>query len=85
MERADPFDRGWRREIQPAMVAGWQAVHYILGKCINSVDIQTLRIENLACFESADFLEAFEISPDGQRLPSALTGSCLSCPTIRKN
>jgi len=57
-----------------------QAVHYILGKCINSVDIQTLRIENLACFESADFLEAFEISPDGQRLAISLNRELFILP-----
>jgi serine/threonine protein kinase len=42
-----------------------EAVNYILGKCIQSVNIFTLAIENLACFEAAEDLDAFEISPDG--------------------
>ncbi len=57
-----------------------QAVHYILGKCINSVDINTLRIDNLACFESADFLEAFEISPDGERVAISLNRELFILP-----
>jgi dipeptidyl aminopeptidase/acylaminoacyl peptidase len=61
-----------------------QAVHYILGKCINSVDINTLRIDNLACFESADFLEAFEISPDGQRVAISLNRELFVLPYDRE-
>lgn len=57
-----------------------QAVHYILGKCIHSVDIHTLRIDNLACFESADFLEAFQISPDGQHLAISLNRELFVLP-----
>jgi hypothetical protein len=57
-----------------------QAVHYILGKCVNSVDINSLRIDNLACFESADFLESFEISPDGQRVAISLNRELFILP-----
>jgi hypothetical protein len=56
------------------------AVHYILGKCIHSVNIETLRIDNMACFESADFLEAFQISPDGQRVAISLNHELFILP-----
>ena len=61
-----------------------QAVIYILGKCVQAVDIQSTRVENLACFEAADFLEAFEISPDGQRVAISLNRELYIVPYDRQ-
>lgn len=51
---------------------GWMpdgsAVTYIAGKCIWSVDIESQIIDSIACFESAEYLEAFSISPDSTRV-----------------
>jgi len=51
---------------------GWlpdgSAVTYVAGKCISMVDIISLQVDNIACFESAEYLETFSISPDGTRV-----------------
>jgi dipeptidyl aminopeptidase/acylaminoacyl peptidase len=36
------------------------------------VVIETLEIENIACFESAEYLETFSVSPDGSRVAISL-------------
>ncbi|HLE51543.1 MAG TPA: protein kinase [Anaerolineales bacterium] len=61
-----------------------QVVIYILGKCVQSVDVGSTRVENLACFEAADFLEAFEISPDGQRVAISLNRELYIVPFDRQ-
>lgn len=38
---------------------------YISGKCIWSAELATGRLDFIACFESADYVESFAISPDG--------------------
>ena len=45
-----------------------QSVHYISGKCINEVNIETNEIRQVVCFNSADTVSAFQISPDGQQV-----------------
>ncbi|HJW89104.1 MAG TPA: protein kinase [Anaerolineales bacterium] len=48
------------------------AINFISGKCVQSIAVPSGNVETLACFEVADFLEAFEISPDGQRVAISL-------------
>jgi Tol biopolymer transport system component len=43
-----------------------QAIVYITGKCVKMVRASDGRIDDITCFDTADFLDAFEISPDGQ-------------------
>lgn len=55
---------------------GWlpdgSAVTYIAGKCVWSVNITSLAIDTVACFESAEYLETFAISPDGTQVAISL-------------
>ena len=48
-----------------------QGLSYISGKCIQSVSLAGV-METITCFNSADFLEAFEVSPDGQTVALSL-------------
>lgn len=45
---------------------------YISGKCAWGVDYESERVDYLACFEAAEYLEAFSISPDGNRVAISL-------------
>jgi len=55
---------------------GWTpdgaAVTYISGKCIWSVDIESDRLDHIACFEIANYLDTFAISPDGTQVAISL-------------
>ena len=42
-----------------------QGLTYISGKCVWSAELETGRLDFIACFESADNLDSFAISPDG--------------------
>jgi serine/threonine-protein kinase len=42
-----------------------QAIVYLTGKCVKMVQAADGRIDDIACFESAEHLDEFEISPDG--------------------
>jgi dipeptidyl aminopeptidase/acylaminoacyl peptidase len=42
-----------------------QAIVFLTGKCIKMVWIEDGRVDDIACFESAEHLDEFEISPDG--------------------
>lgn len=48
-----------------------QSLYYISGKCIQNVSLAG-EISSLTCFIVADFLEAFEISPDGSQVAISL-------------
>jgi len=49
-----------------------QTVLYISGKCIQSVSVAEGVVTQITCFTAADFLEAFEISPDGKQVAISL-------------
>ncbi len=55
---------------------GWTpdgtAVTYISGKCIWYVEVNTLRMDYIACFETVSYLETFSISPDGTQVAISL-------------
>ena len=45
---------------------------YLSGLCAKIIDIRTLQISTLACFQDADRLDAFELSPDGEQVAVSL-------------
>ena len=51
---------------------GWlpdgSGVTYIAGKCISMVTIESLQVDNIACFETTEYLENFSFSPDGTQV-----------------
>lgn len=47
-------------------------IFYLLGKCIQSVELQTGRLENVACFQAIELLEGFAVSPDGTQIAVSL-------------
>ena len=44
------------------------SIVYISGKCIKIVDATSGRVDDINCFESAESVSAFEISPDGKQV-----------------
>ncbi len=49
-----------------------QSLFYISGKCVQSVTVPAGDISPVTCFNSADFLDAFRISPDGTQVAISL-------------
>jgi len=49
-----------------------QSLLYISGKCIQSVTMPGGEVTRITCFTAADYLEAFEISPDGTQVAISL-------------
>ena len=49
-----------------------QNLFYISGKCIQSATVPGGVISEVTCFTAADYLEAFEISPDGTQVAISL-------------
>jgi serine/threonine protein kinase len=49
-----------------------QSVIYIHGKCIQSVTVPEGVVNTITCFTAADYLDAFEISPDGKQVAISL-------------
>jgi len=49
-----------------------KAVLYISGKCVWTVDIGTREARTLACFLAAEYLDAFQLSPDGAQVAVSL-------------
>jgi serine/threonine protein kinase len=49
-----------------------QSLFYISGKCVQSVTVPAGVISQVVCFNSADFLDAFRISPDGSQVAISL-------------
>jgi hypothetical protein len=47
---------------------GGEAISYIAGKCVKSIEIETGKIDNIACFLNASTLDEFQVSPDGQEV-----------------
>lgn len=49
-----------------------QSLFYISGKCIQTVTVPEGVVASVTCFTAADYLEAFEISPDGSQVVISL-------------
>ncbi len=50
---------------------GGQGLSYISGKCIQSVSLQG-EMGTIACFNNSEYLDAFEVSPDGRQVVVSL-------------
>jgi len=49
-----------------------QSLFYVSGKCIQTVTVPEGVVSPLTCFTAADYLDAFEISPDGSQVVISL-------------
>jgi Tol biopolymer transport system component len=47
-------------------VPGGQGLTYVQGKCVQYVELESGRIDNITCFNFVDYLRSFAISPDNQ-------------------
>ena len=61
-----------------------KSLFYISGKCIYEVVFSTGEVHPLTCFVVADFLEAFEIAPDGQQVAISLNRELYVVPFDRE-
>jgi serine/threonine protein kinase len=57
-----------------------QSVFYINGMCIQSVSMAVGKVTEITCFTGADFLEAFEISPDGKQVAISVNRALFVVP-----
>jgi len=57
-----------------------KSIQYILGKCIQTIDIDTGRIDTITCFNFIDYLRAFEISPDNKKVAISLDNQLYIVP-----
>jgi serine/threonine-protein kinase len=61
-----------------------QALSYISGKCIESVSLSG-EVSQIACFNNADKLEGFEVSPDGTQVVIGLDSQVYVVPFDLEN
>jgi serine/threonine protein kinase len=57
-----------------------QSLFYINGKCIQSVSVPGGQVTEITCFSAADFVEAFEISPDGKQVAISVNRALFVVP-----
>jgi hypothetical protein len=57
-----------------------QALTYITGKCIQSIQFEDGRVDNISCFNFVDFLTGFAISPDMSRVAISLDNQLYIVP-----
>lgn len=57
-----------------------QAVYYISGKCVQSVQLSDTRIDIITCFNYVDYLKSFEISPDQSKVAISLDNQLYIVP-----
>jgi serine/threonine protein kinase len=65
---ARPLTKDGADKKQPQWAPDGKSLFYISGKCIQNVTVPEGAITTITCFASADFVEAFEISPDGTQV-----------------
>lgn len=53
---------------------------YISGKCVQSVELESGRVDQLVCFNYVDTLKAFEISPDSSQVAISLDNQLYIIP-----
>jgi len=53
---------------------------YVSGKCVQTVDTEADRVEVVACFDEAEYLEAFQISPSGKQIAVSLNRELFIVP-----
>jgi hypothetical protein len=64
------IDDAEKRELQWS--PDGQSLFYISGKCIQTVTVPEGVVSTVTCFTAADYLDAFEISPDGSQVVISL-------------
>jgi len=57
-----------------------ESINYVSGKCAWSANITSGRLDIIACFEVADYLEAFEVSPSGEQVAISLNRELFIVP-----
>ena len=57
-----------------------QALTYITGKCIQSVQLENGRVDNISCFNFVDYLTGFAISPDMSQVAISLDNQLYIIP-----
>ena len=45
---------------------------YLVGKCVQTMDVAADRVDILTCFEQAEYFDAFQISPSGKQIAVSL-------------
>lgn len=53
---------------------------YVVGKCIQMMDTEADRVDILTCFEQAEYLEAFQISPSGEQIAISMNRELFILP-----
>jgi serine/threonine protein kinase len=53
---------------------------YVTGKCIRTVEIGNGRVEHITCFDSAEYFEGFQLSPDGSQVAISLSRELFVVP-----
>jgi serine/threonine-protein kinase len=53
---------------------------YISGKCVGMVAVDTGRVDVLTCFDSAEYFEGFQVSPDGKQVAISLSRELFIVP-----
>jgi hypothetical protein len=75
-------DRGVKTNL--AWTHDGSALVYISGKCVWTYDYEADRIDYLACFENAEYLDSFTISPDGSQVAISLNRELYIVPFDRE-
>ena len=57
-----------------------QSLFYISGKCVQNITVPGWVTSTVTCFSAADYLEAFEISPDGTQVAISLNRAVYVVP-----
>ena len=57
-----------------------KAINYIYGKCVQTINIESGKIDTIICFNFIDYLKAFEISPDGNKVAISLDNQLYIVP-----
>jgi serine/threonine-protein kinase len=55
-------------KIRPRWTPDGAQVIFIAGKCIKIADALTTAVDQVVCFDNAEYVEAFEFSPDGTKI-----------------
>ncbi len=69
---AEKYDLAW--------LPDGSGLTYISGKCIWIAELESGRLDFVSCFETADYVESFAVSPDGTRAALAINRSLYIVP-----
>ncbi|MBT3321814.1 MAG: serine/threonine-protein kinase [Anaerolineae bacterium] len=53
---------------------------YLVGKCIQTVDVEEDRVDVVSCFQQAEYFEAFQISPSGEQIAMSINRELFILP-----